>query len=492
MSGILAGHRLAQAGVSYEIIEKHDDVAGTWLVNTYPGCRVDNPNHNYSYSFAQRHDWPFHFSTQDVLRDYFRECAREFGVDQHVRFGSEVVSATWDEPAAQWVLTIRRSDGSEATERADAVISAVGQLSRPKLPDIEGRESFAGEWFHSAQWNPQVDLAGKKVVVIGTGASALQFLPIIAPECGTLAIFQRTAPWLAPTPDYHEPVPAGLSWLYRNLPGYSEFNRFSIFWRMGDGALEGVRVEDGFPHRPDAVGVMNDFVRELLTQYLRAEFADRPDLLEHVIPNYPVGAKRGIRDNGAWAATLKRDNVRLVTDGIERIEPGGVRTATGELVEAEVLIYGSGFEASKFLEPITITGRAGLDLHEQWEGDARAYLGVAMPGFPNFFCLYGPNTNIVLNGSIIYFSECGTRLILGLLGRLARTGARSIEIRRDVHDAFNEASDAANLKWAWGWSEVSSWYKNDRGRSATNWAFTLLEYWQRTLAPVPEEWVLGD
>ena len=490
MSGILAAHRLAQAGVSYEIIEKNDDLAGTWLVNTYPGCRVDNPNHNYSYSFAQRHDWPFHFSTQDVLREYFQDCARAFGVDQHVVLRTEVISATWLEADAAWDVLVRHADGTTETKRADAVISAVGQLSRPKLPDIEGRDTFAGEWFHSAVWNDAVEFGAKRVACIGTGASALQFLPIIAPECGTLTIYQRTPGWLAPTPEYHEPVPSGLKWLYGHVPGYSELNRFAIFWRMGDGALETVRVEDDFPHRPDAVGAVNDFAREMLTEYLRESFADRPDLLEQVTPKYPLGAKRGIRDNGAWPQTLKRDNVRLVTDGIARIEPNGIRTVSGELIEADVLIYGSGFEASKFLEPITVTGRDGADLHEQWDGDARAYLGVAIPGFPNFFCLYGPNTNIVLNGSIIYFSECGTRLILGLLELLARSGSRSIEVRRDVHDDFNAASDAANLKWSWGWSDVSSWYKNEKGRSATNWAFTLLEYWQRTLAPEPEEFVL--
>jgi 4-hydroxyacetophenone monooxygenase len=483
MSGLLAAHRLQQAGVEFVVLEKNDDVGGTWYENSYPGCRVDNPNHNYSYSFAQRHDWPYHFSTQDVLWGYFRSCADVFGLREHIRFRTEVLSATWSEEDLTWSVRVRTPDGREETLSTNVLISAVGQLNRPNFPDIPGRDTFEGVSFHSARWDHSVPLAGKRVAVIGTGASAVQFIPEVAPVAGELLVFQRTPPWMGPTPDYHEEVSDGLRWLYGHVPSYSEWNRFLIFWKMGDGVLNNVRVDPDYEPKGEAISDANEMVRQLLTMYLGMEFGDRPELLEKVVPHYPPGAKRMLRDNGVWAGALKRENVRLITDQIREITPNGIVTADGEEHQVDVLIYGTGFTASKFLTPMKITGRDGIDLHETWAGDARAYLGVTVPGFPNLFCLYGPNTNIVINGSIIYFSECGVRYILGLIELLLANHLKALDVRKDVHDEFNEDVDAENRRMAWGWSDVNSWYKNDRGRVAQNWPFTLLEYWKRTLQP---------
>ncbi len=494
MSGLLAAHRLQQAGIPFVVFDKNDEVGGTWYENSYPGCRVDNPNHNYSYSFAQRHDWPFHYSTQDVLLGYLRDCADVFGVREHIRFRTEVVSAAWSEEDLRWTLRVRPAgDGSsEETVVVDAVLSAVGQLNRPLMPDIPGVGTFAGPAFHSARWRHDVDLRGKRVAVIGTGASAVQIIPEIAREVGELLVFQRTPPWMAPTPDYHDEVQSGLRWLYSHVPSYSEWNRFCIFWRMGDGALAGVTVDESWepPAPGQSVSMVNEFVRQTLAQYLEGEFGDRPDLLPHVVPTYPPGAKRMLRDNGVWAGALKRDNVRLVTTAIREITPAGVVTVDGQEHEVDVLVFGTGFQASKFLTPMTVTGRGGLDLHEHWNGEARAYLGVAIPQFPNLFCLYGPNTNIVINGSIVYFSECGVRYILGCLRMLLESGHRALDVRKDVHDEFNEQVDAENARMAWGASDVNTWYKNERGRITQNWPFTLLEYWQRTLRPDPDDYDL--
>ncbi len=489
MSGLLAGHRLTQAGVDFVIVDKNDDVGGTWYENSYPGCRVDNPNHNFSYSIAQRHDWPFHYSTQPVLHRYFGDCSDAFGLRDHIRFGTEVLSATWSEDDRRWSVLVRTPAGEEETLEADAVVSAVGQLNRPHYPEIPGVGTFAGPAFHSARWRHDVELTGKRVAVIGTGASAMQLIPEIAPEVGELLVFQRTPAWMVPTPEYHDGVPDGLTWLYNHVPAYSEFNRFCIFWKMGDGALASVTVDPDWD-QPGSIGPMNDMVRMLFTEYIKAEFADRPDLLEVTTPSYPPGAKRMIRDNGVWARTLKRDNVRLLTGGIREITPTGVILADGTDEDVDVIIYGTGFTASKFLTPMTVTGRDGVDLHEHWQGEARAYLGVTVPGFPNLFCLYGPNTNIVINGSIIYFSECGVRYILGLLGLLLSTGHRAVDVRAEVHDRFNVEVDDENRRMAWGVSEVNSWYKNASGRVAQNWPFTLLEYWKRTLAPDPADYDL--
>ena len=490
MSGILSGHRLHQAGIEYVVLDKNSDVGGTWHESVYPGCRVDNPNHNYSYSFAQRHDWPFHYSTQNVLHDYFRSCADEFGVHQHIRFNSEVDSATWDEETARWTVRYRDGNGSETTITANAVISAVGQLNRPSWPAIDGISSYVGPYFHSAQWRHDVDLTGKRVVIIGTGCSSLQFTPEVAKVAGHVTILQRTPGWIAPTPEYHDPVPPGQRWLYRHVPTYSELNRFFIFWKMGDGALAAVTVDPEWQSDGTSVSEMSELMKQTILQYYDEQFGDRPDLLAKVVPTYPPGAKRGIRDNGIWATTLKRPNVDLVTDPIGRVDATGVMMADGTHLDADVIIYGTGYQASNFLTPMRVTGRDGLDLHEQWGGDARAYLGVTIPGFPNFFCLYGPNTNIVINGSIIYFSECGVRYILGLLELLLSSGATSIEVQRQVHDDFNELVDAQNRQMAWGWSNVNTWYRNKHGRIAQNWPFPLLEYWERTRQPNPADYEL--
>ncbi|HEX4905450.1 MAG TPA: NAD(P)/FAD-dependent oxidoreductase, partial [Acidimicrobiales bacterium] len=496
MSGLLAAHRLQQAGVAFTIYEKNADVGGTWYENQYPGCRVDNPNHNYSYSFAQKHDWPYHFSTQPVLHQYFRDIADVFDLRKHIKFEHEVTSATWDEPTSTWTVVVQEPDGTQQTVTANAVISAVGQLNRPSYPTtIPGFGDFEGPAFHSARWRHDVDLTGKRVAVIGTGASAMQLIPEIAPQVGELLVFQRTPAWMGPTPEYHEPVPDGLKWLYGHVPSYAEWNRFCIFWRMGDGSIANVTVDPDWMANEEmgkageSVSMINEFMRQLLIENFKLEFGDRPDLLDRVIPHYPPGAKRMIRDNSIWATTLKRDNVKLLDGGgIQRITANGIVDADGVEQQVDVIIYGTGFTASKFLTPMKVTGRDGVDLHEHWAGDARAYLGVTIPGFPNLFCLYGPNTNIVVNGSIVYFSECGVRLILGLLGMTLQGGHRAIDVRKDVHDAFNEQVDAENGRMAWGVSSVNSWYKNEHGHVAQNWPFTLLEYWQRTANPSADDY----
>jgi 4-hydroxyacetophenone monooxygenase len=479
MSGLLAAYRLRQAGIPFVILEKNLDVGGTWLENSYPGCRVDVPNHFYSYSFAQRNDWPQHFSTQDVLLDYFRTCADELELREHIRFGATVDAAVFDDDRLVWTVEYTDDDGPHSIE-ANAVISAVGQLNRPSYPDIAGRDRFAGPVFHSAQWDHDVDLAGKRVAVIGTGASAMQVIPAIAERVGELHVFQRTPSWLAPTPDYHDEVEPGLSWLCTHVPSYAQWYRFYLFWRNSDGMLPLVSVDEDWPDKEKSVGMLNEMMRQMLTAYLELEFADEPELLAQVVPGYPPSAKRVIRDNGIWARTLKRDDVHLVTTPIDEITEAGVRTADGRLHEVDVIVYGTGFRASQFLTPMKVVGRQGVELHERWGGDARAYLGITVPGFPNLFCLYGPNTNIVINGSIVFFSECEVNYVLDGLHLLIEKGHAVMDCKPEAHDAYNAWVDAGNQQRVWGVSTVNSWYRNEFGRSAQNWPFSLLEFWRQT------------
>ena len=479
MSGIIAGYRLEQAGVPYVIFDKNPDVGGTWLENTYPGCRVDIPNHYYSYSFAQRDDWPQFYSPQAELHRYFRQCVDDFGIRDHIRLDTEVTSIEYDDDSAQWTLCLD-GPGGESTFTANAVISAVGQLNRPQFPAIEGRDSFAGVTFHSAEWDHDVDLAGKRVAVVGTGCSAAQFVPIIAGQVGSLEIFQRTPNWMFPSPTYHDSVPDGFQWLLGHVPSYRQWYRFWLFWRGAETLRPIAEVDPEWPDQSRSVSELNDVMREQLTEAIAAQYTDRPDLLEKVIPRYPPAAKRIIVDNGVWGEALHRDNVTLTTTHIERIGPQGIVTADGQLHEVDVIIYATGFQPSRFLTPMKVVGRDGVDLHGQWDGDARAYLGTTVPGFPNFFLLYGPNTNIVVNGSIIWFSECEVRYVLDLLRLVLAGEHRGLDVRKDVHDAYNAEVDAENLRMVWGVSTVSSWYKNANGRVAQNWPFPLLDFWHRT------------
>jgi 4-hydroxyacetophenone monooxygenase len=490
MSGVLAAHRLQQAGVPYVIIEKNDDVGGTWFENHYPGCRVDVPNHLYSYSFAQRDDWPQQFSPQAALREYFRACADDLGLTANIRFGTEVLSAEFREATADWKLTIRTPDGATETLETNALVSAVGQLNRPSFPAIAGRAQFAGPSFHSAQWDHSVDLTGKRVAVIGTGASAIQLIPAIAEQVGELFVFQRTPNWLMPTPQYYAAMPDEMQWLLANVPHYAQWYRFWLFWRLAEGSLPAARVDPEWPREHGSVSALNDELRSMLTQYIETQFADSPELLERVVPDYPPLAKRILLDNGIWATTLKRDDVHLVSDDIERITPTGIVTGDGREHAVDVIVYATGFEASRFLTPMKITGRGGVDLHEHWADDARAYLGVTVAGFPNLFCLYGPNTNLVANGSIIFFSECAARYIVGCMHLLLDRKARALDCRASVFEAYNARVDEGNAQMAWGVSKVNSWYKNASGRVTQNWPFSLLEFWERTRQPDPADYDL--
>jgi 4-hydroxyacetophenone monooxygenase len=491
MSGILAAIRLKEAGIPYVVVDKNADVGGTWFENVYPGCRVDSPNHTYSYSF-EPNDWPQHFSDQATLLEYFRRVSREYGIHESVQFETEVEEMAFDEATATWRVTVRRRDGSREVLSANAVISAVGQLNRPRWPDIPGRDRFKGVSFHSAEWRHDVPLAGKRIAVIGTGASAFQFVPVIAGEAAEVTVFQRTPPWMSPTPEYFEEIPAEKHWLLNHVPFYAKWYRFWMFWRTAEGLLAAVKKDPAWNDQERAVSARNDELRQLLTAYLQELCGDDGELFAKVTPHYPVAGKRMLRDDGRYLRALKRDNVRLVTDRIVEITEAGVVTDAGERVDVDVLIYGTGFHANRFLWPMKVYGLGGVELHEHWDGDPRAYLGITIPGFPNLFCCYGPNTNIVVNGSIIFFSECEVRYILGCIELLLKENHAALDVRADVHNAYNREIDAGNAEMAWGAPNVSSWYKNAKGRVTQNWPFTLLEFWERTRAPEPDDYEFVD
>jgi 4-hydroxyacetophenone monooxygenase len=489
-SGLAAAHRLRQAGVTVTVFEKNSDVGGTWLENVYPGCRVDVPNQLYSFSFAQSNDWASRFSAQPDLLAYLQATAETLQLGECIRFRSEVTEARFDDTTREWSLTVQTAGDAESTEAFDGIVCAVGQLNRPSFPPIAGRERFAGPSFHSAAWDDTVELAGQRVGVIGSGASAAQFVPHLAGTVGHLDVYQRTPPWLLPTANYGDPFSPEFHHLLGLLPNYGRWDRLWQFWLLHEGLLVAARVDPDWDEHTEAVSAGNDFVRSMLLDVLRAHVEDDA-LFEKMVPHFPPCAKRALRDDGRWPAALSRPDVDLVTSPIAEITAHGVRTEDGEEHPTDVLIYGTGFRASEFVTPMKVYGSGGIELSEEWGGDARAYLGMTVPGFPNFFLLYGPNTNLVINGSILIMVECQVRYAVEAIGRLLRDGHRTMSCRRDVHERYDREMQEGNARMVWGVADVPTWYRNARGRVTQNWPFDLYTYWSRTREPDLADYEVG-
>jgi len=483
MSGILAAIRLEEAGIPYQVIEKNDAVGGTWLENRYPGCRVDVANHFYCYSFEPSHAWPEYFSQRRELQTYFEGCTDRHGIRPRIRFGAEAVEARWDEAARRWRVRLRTKDGREETLSAAVLVSAVGQLNRPRLPEIAGRDRFEGASFHSARWNPDVPLAGQRVAVIGSGASALQLVPEVAKQAGTLYVYQRSPAWMLPNPRYHRRVSAGAQWLLEHVPYYARWYRFLLFWPGSDGLLPSLVVDPDWPHPERSVSAANDRLRQAFVAYLRSQVGGDPELLAKVVPSYPPFGKRMLQDDGSWFAALKRENVELVTEPIERITPRGIVTADGRERELDVIVHATGFQANRFLWPLKIFGRSGHELTALWGDDPRAYLGVTVPDHPNFFCLYGPGTNLAHAGSIIFHSECQVRYLMGCLEGMLEHGWRVLDCKPEVLEAYDRRYQETMSRMVWSHPGMGSWYKNAKGRVTTTSPWRLRDYWEWTREP---------
>jgi 4-hydroxyacetophenone monooxygenase len=479
VSGLLAALKLREAGIDHVVLEKNYDVGGTWLDNTYPGCGVDTPSYLYSYSFLP-HDWSTHFGKRDEVWAYLKDMAERFDLVRSVRFGVEVRSAVYDEAAQLWTVTARDAAGNQQQITANAVITAVGLLNVPSIPNIPGLEQFGGPVFHSARWPDGLDLTGKRVAVVGTGASAMQIVPAIADRIGKLTVFQRSPQWIAPSSDHFRKIPEQVHWLMAHLPYYRGWYRLRLAWVFNDKVHAALQVDPEWPYPERSVNAVNDGHREFFTRYLRQELRGRPDLVRKALPGYPPFGKRMLLDNG-WFQAIKKPNVELVDQAVAAITPTGLRTPSGQEHAADVIVLATGFEARRILTQFDVRGRGGLSIREAWgDEDARAYLGISTPGFPNLFMMYGPNTNLGHGGSYILIAECQIRCILDLLGRMIERGIGAVECRSDVHDDYNRRVDEAHAKMIWTHPGVSNYYRNARGRVVTNSPWRHVDYWRMT------------
>lgn len=491
MSGLLSAIKLQAAGIPFEIIEKNDTVGGTWYENSYPGCGVDTPNHFYSYSFLPNHEWTGYYSKQAELHRYFEDVADRYDLRRHIRFETVVDQMAWDTAASQWQIDVRNAAGEPETLHYESVITAVGQLNRPKLPTIEGRDDFEGPAFHSGQWDHSVDLTGKRVGVIGTGASAMQFVPIIADQAASLTIFQRSPQWAVPNPNYHRSVNDGKKWLLEELPFYAKWYRFRLFWKFGDGLIPSLQKDPDWDLSDLSLNKINDGHRRFLTKHIDAQIGDDPELRSKVLPDYPPYGKRMLIDNN-WFSTMTRDDVALITDGVVSIDREGVATEAGRH-DVDVLIYATGFESFKLLFPMEIRGRSGVPLNEVWgEDDATAHVGITVPDFPNLFLMYGPNTNLGHGGSAIFHAECQVRYILGCFKAMLENDIETLEVTSEAHDAYVASVDAAHEAMIWTHEGMDNWYRNRHGRVVSNSPWRLVDYWAMTHDPDLNDYITGS
>ena len=446
--GIGMAIRLKDAGVEdFVVLDRAADLGGTWRDNSYPGLSCDVPSQLYSFSFRPWR-WSRRYPVREEILAYLHGLVAEHGLGGHLRFGCGVGAADFDEASALWTLTLE--DGS--TLEATAVVCAVGQLGTPALPEIPGREEFAGPSWHSGRWNHDVDLAGRRVAVIGTGASAIQFVPEIAKVAGHVDVYQRTPPYVLPKAD--RPYREAEQVMFDRLPVVRKADRLRIF-------LYGELLTSGFVLSQKMLAAP----MRLWRRQLEAQIAD-PELRAKCVPDYVMGCKRVAFSND-WYPALARPNVDLVTGTIERIVAGGVVTADGTTRAADVLIYGTGFKAVEFLTPIRVTGLGGRRLADAWRDGAQAYLGISVSGFPNFFILYGPNTNLGGN-SIIYMLEGQIGYTLGAIQALESERLAWLDVRPDVHDAFNSWVQSASRTSVWE-TGCHSWYTTASGRNTNNW-----------------------
>jgi 4-hydroxyacetophenone monooxygenase len=490
LSGLCAAIKLQKAGIAFSILEKNPGVGGTWLENTYPGCGVDTPSHLYCFSFAQSPTWTRYFAKRDELHHYLEHLTDTYDLRRHISFSAEVEELAWDDAAQVWRATVRDASGGRRRLVANAVITGVGLLNRPSVPNIAGLADFAGPQMHTAAWDSSVDLRGKRVAVIGTGASAMQLVPNIVDEAAHVTVFQRSPQWGLPNANYLRDTSAATRFLMQHVPYYLGWYRLRLVWNFGDRLYPALQIDPSWKHPERSVNRSNDRHREYLTDYIRTELGERTDLMDKCLPSYPPYGKRPLLDNG-WFRTMCRDDVTLVTDSVTEVRPRSVIDAAGVEHEVDVLVLATGFHAVRVLGPMEVRGRSGRTLRETWgEDDARAYLGVAVPDFPNFFMLLGPNTFAAHGGSAALTIEMEVRYVMSLLLLLCSGAATSVEVRQEVHDGYDKQITDALQGTIWSHPGMSTYYRNARGRIVIPMPWTNVEYWHMTHAFDPGDYHL--
>ncbi|HEY2205434.1 MAG TPA: NAD(P)/FAD-dependent oxidoreductase [Pseudonocardia sp.] len=471
--GIAAAIELRRHGFDQvTLLDSAPELGGTWHYNDYPGAACDVPSHLYSYSFAQRRNWTRLCSPRDEILTYLRGVADEYGITPLVVSDREVTACEWDGAGCRWTVRARDSGGNRSEYEADALVLATGQLNQPAMPRVEGLDEFTGHAFHSARWDHDYDLRGKRVAVIGTGASAVQFVPEVAREAAKLTLFQRSPNWFLPR--RNRAYPKAVRTVLRRVPAVQRVRR-RLLHRYMEFLTACIRM-------PATVGQIGRLRSRL---FMRWQLRD-PEVRRMAWPDYTFGCKR-VLFSSAYLPALQRDNVELVTGSIERMSPSGPVTTDGRTHEVDCVIYGTGFRTNDFMFPMEITGAGGRTLADAWSGGAHAHLGITVPGFPSMFVMYGPNTN-TSGGSIIFYLEAQAGYLRQALQEVRAHGASAIDVRPEVESASDRNVQSRFAGTAW--TRCDSWYRDESGRIVANWPGYMSEYGERTARLDPVEYRL--
>jgi 4-hydroxyacetophenone monooxygenase len=477
--GLGAAVQLKHAGVPFIVLEKNGGVGGTWFENRYPGARVDSPSRTYTHIFGAGFEYPNPFCEQNENEKYFNWVTDEFGVRENIEFDTEVKSVIWDNGAKVWEIEAVSPDGRRVWH-ANAVVSGVGFLSRPNIPDIEGLAMFEGPAFHTARWPGDLDLAGKRVAVIGSGCSSYQLIPELVKMVEHTYLFQRTPSWCFDVAGYRSPYAPQVNWLDRNLPYFTNFARFRASWLNGPDGLGAAFTADPAFKDVHARSAMNKRARDSRLEFLQRKFADDPEMVEKMLPSAPPFSSRPVLVDSDYSVydALLRDDCTLVADGIRRIKENGIEVEGGAEYPVDVIVLATGFKANDFLWPMEVRGRNGQELEQLWEKDgARAYLGTMLPGFPNFFMLYGPNTNATGGLGIFEFEEMVTRFALECIEHLILEGKQTVDVTLDGYWRYNNELDRQEALKIYADQRANNYYKNEHGRSAGNSPFDVRQMW---------------
>jgi cation diffusion facilitator CzcD-associated flavoprotein CzcO len=457
--GLAAALELKRSGFeNFVILERHDRVGGVWAANTYPGAACDVPSEIYSFSYALKPDWSRRFGTQREIRQYLDDVATGHVLEPHLRFGAEVTRITWDEEPMHWRLEL--ADGDEVT--ADVVVCATGQLSRPKVPDVPGRASFRGAQFHSAEWDHDVELAGRRVAVVGGGASAIQVVPAIADAVRELVVVQRSPCWVVPKYDWRQ---GRVERALMHVPGATRLRHNLMWWKFEGNVPIISRKFDRF----------RKVLEARLRLLIRLKVRDG-ELARALIPDYPFGCNRVLLSS-EWYPTLARDDVQVVSSGVEAVTEDGLVTADGQALKVDAIVWCTGFTATEYLAPMTVVGRGGVELRERWRHGPEAYLGMTTPSFPNLFMSYGPNTGSLTN-TVIFMLERQAAYIRHAVELLDERGG-ALQVRRDVHDDYNRALQE-RLQGTVFTAGCPGWYTTAEGKVTTVWPGSHVSYARAT------------
>ena len=495
-AGISMAVQLERLGIPYVLYDRRSEIGGTWSIHKYPDIRVDTLSITYEFSFEDEYSWSEYFARGEEVRTYLEFISKKYGVHKHTRLGHDLEDARFDDESLTWHLTFQGPDGRRVERDVNMVVSAAGVFAKTKLPDIDGIDEFEGTIVHPTEWTSELDVQGKRVAVIGNGSTGVQLMAPVAEKAEHLSVFQRTPQWIAPRPNYGRPVEPEVRWLLDNLPGYWNWSRYTSIIGLMTWHEDFLVPDPEWEKKGGHITKKSEDLREFLVSYIKEQVGDRPDLLEKLVPDYAPMVRRPVVDNN-WYKSLTRDNVDLVTSGIERLTRNGIETSDGKHHEVDLIVFATGFEVDKFLWPAEYRGEKGVNLRDYWGPKSpRAYLGMMVPQFPNLFIMYGPNSQPVSGGvSLPSWFQIWAAFIAQCLDTMFEEGHARVAVKEDAFETYNKHLDAVGSELAFvkdARSVERNYYVDADGRLVVNTPHETAELYEMMKTPNRDELEFGS